>query len=316
MLCRSVIDGSNPDAVAKIVSALNIKVAPRDIRSKDSRNLLNVIMQQWLPLSTATFQAIVDVIPPPNAAQAIRVPHMLHPEKSVASTAPLAPTNDLEKSLYACDQSSDSQVVGYVSKMFAVRRSELPQFKPKEITAEEMRQRGREERERRAAALAAGEEESAFKPIPIDEVTRGVAEVAIAPVEPVEESPEVLLGFSRIFSGVLRRDTAFWATLPKYDSDLPPTHPRNEKHVVKVQIRDLYMMMGRELIAVEQVPAGHVCAIAGLEGVVFRNGTLWAGSALGAQEMPETLINLAGVDMQAAPIVRVALEPENPSESC
>jgi ribosome assembly protein 1 len=65
------------------------------------------------------------------------------------------------------------------------------------------------------------------------------------------------------------------------------------------------MMMGRELVAVEEVPAGHVCAIAGLDGVVFRNATLCAGE----------LINLAGVDMQAAPIVRVALEPENPSES-
>ena len=53
---------SNPDAVTKIVNALNIRVSPRDLKSKDTRNLLTLVMQQWLPLSTATFQAVVDVI--------------------------------------------------------------------------------------------------------------------------------------------------------------------------------------------------------------------------------------------------------------
>jgi ribosome assembly protein 1 len=138
------------------------------------------------------------------------------------------------------------------------------------------------------------------------------------PLLPIDQSSEVLLGFSRIFSGVLRRNTRLLATLPKYDSALPPTHPRNIRHVVKVTVGDLYVMMGRELVAVEEVPAGHVCAIGGLEGAVPRNATLWAPNAGGLDESTEVhegLINLAGISMQSAPIVRVALEPENPSES-
>lgn len=328
---------SNPDAVTKIVNALNIKISPRDLKSKDTRNLLTLMMQQWLPLSTATFQAVVDVIPPPDTAQRYRVPFMLHREKALAASAPLEPANDLEKGLYACDQGADKQVVGYVSKMFAVLRSDLPEFKPKEITAEEMRQRGREERERRAALAASASasgtgaegakqasSSSSSNGIPIDGIeglqvgmdnthisnttSQAPSEIPMAednaPILPVDESSEVLLGFSRIFSGVLRRNTRLLATLPKYDSDLPPTHPRNIRHVVKVTVGDLYVMMGRELVGVEEVPAGHVCAIGGLDGAVPRNATLWAPSALGLEEtteMHEGLINLAGISMQVSP---------------
>jgi ribosome assembly protein 1 len=295
-------------------------------------------MQQWLPLSTATFQAVVDVIPPPDVAQRYRVPYMLHTEKAISSKTPLEPTNKLEEGLYACDQGEDKQVVGYVSKMFAVLRGDLPGIKAVEMTAEEMRKRGKEERERRAAlAASATAAPSATNGIPMDgieglttsmdkvEVEEGEKEAEIKdtandnePLLPIDPSAEVLLGFSRIFSGVLKRNTRLLATLPKYDSTLPPTHPRNIKHVVKVTVGDLYVMMGRELVAVEEVPAGHVCAIGGLEGAVPRNATLWAPNAGGLEEnteVAEGLINLAGISMQSAPIVRVALEPENPSTS-
>lgn len=313
--------------MTKIVNALNVKVSPRDVKSKDTRNLLTIVMQQWLPLSTATFQAVVDVIPPPFEAQRYRLPYMLHPDKAVASSAPLEPANKLETGLYACDQGEGQEVVGYVSKMFAVLRGDLPQFKPRELTAEEMRQRGREERERRAALAADsdGKKGGPSNGIPMDGIEGlqvGLDNVKLdasssnteressipkaednAPILPVDESSEVLLGFSRVFSGVLRRNTRLIATLPKYDSDLPPTHPRNIRHVVKVTVGDLYVMMGRELVAVEEVPAGHVCAIGGLEGAVPRNATIWAPSALGVQEdaeIGEGLINLAGISMQVS----------------
>nr|XP_018263281.1 ribosome assembly protein 1 [Kwoniella dejecticola CBS 10117]OBR85439.1 ribosome assembly protein 1 [Kwoniella dejecticola CBS 10117] len=303
----TVLNQHDPDATQKIVTALGVRVTPRDIRSKDTRNLLNIIMQQWLPLSTATFQAVIDVIPSPSDAQAIRLPFMLHPEKAAASNTSLLATNDLEKGLYGCDQSDSANVVAYVSKMFAVQRGDLPEFKPKEMTAEEMRQRGKEERERRAAILAARQEIA--KPSNDD---KGVE----TPLIPIDESSEILLGFSRIFSGVLRRNTPLIVTLPKFDNDLGVTHPRNAKYVARVEVKDLYMMMGRELVSVEEVPAGHVCAIGGLERVVPRSATLWAPTADGIKEITEDagLVNLAGVNLLSAPIVRVALEPENPSD--
>ncbi|KAL7421772.1 Cytoplasmic GTPase/eEF2-like protein (ribosomal biogenesis) [Cryptotrichosporon argae] len=316
---NTVLEGYNPEQVTKIVTALNIKVAPRDLRSKDTRNLLHVIMQQWLPLSTATFQAIVEVIPPPPAAQAIRLPHMLHPERAAASSVPLEPTSDLERALYACDQAETANVTAYVSKMFAVRKSELPEFKPRELTADEMRQRGREERERRAAAAANGEGEGSGVALdsdlskPLEALSLDSVPQEAAPA-PTSSTDEVLLGFSRVFSGVLRRSTRVVATLPKYDPALGPQHARNAKHVVAVTVTDLYMMMGRDLVSVPEVPAGHVCAVAGLVGVVPRNATLWAPSAHGLTSELQAPINLAGVNISAAPIVRVALEPENPAD--
>jgi ribosome assembly protein 1 len=289
-------------------------------------------MQQWLPLSTTTFQAVIDVIPSPADAQALRLAHMLHPEeaRAASSSAPLQPANDLEKALFSCDQAEGAQVTAYVSKMFAVDRGDLPQYRPKELSAEEMRQRGREERERRAAALASSQagagadgatpsatEANSGKPLTTDDLSKPLESLSLNANANVEatandnepssepESSEILLGFSRIFSGVLKRDTPLLATLPKFDPDLAPTHPRNTKYVTRVTARDLYMMMGRELVAVDEVPAGHVCAIGGLEGKVFRNATLWAPDAEGIKidEIPKTMINLAGVSMQVGDIV-------------
>ncbi|GMK57285.1 hypothetical protein CspeluHIS016_0401190 [Cutaneotrichosporon spelunceum] len=308
----------NPEATSKIVKALNVRVAPRELKSKDTRILLTTIMQQWLPLSTATFQAVVDVIPPPNVAQAIRIPFMLHPQEARASSTPLQPVGGLEKALFACDQRPEAPLIAYVSKMFAVRRGDLPQFKPREMTAEEMRTRGREERERRAA-LAANQ-----GPTDPNELAKPLESLNLdAPLEePKAESnadAEVLIGFSRVFSSVLRRGAAVTVTLPKYDAELGPDHHRNAKHIRHATVSDLYMMMGRDLVAVDSVPAGHVCAIAGLDNIVPRNGTLCAANgnddARGADGLrADGLVNLAGVNMQAAPIVRVALEPVNPSD--
>ncbi|BEJ14863.1 hypothetical protein CspHIS471_0406300 [Cutaneotrichosporon sp. HIS471] len=304
----------NPEATSKIVKALNVRVAPRELKSKDSRNLLTSIMQQWLPLSTATFQAVVDVIPAPNAAQAIRIPFMLHPQKARASSSPLQPVGGLEKALFACDQRPEAPLVAYVSKMFAVRRGDLPQFKPREMTAEEMRARGREERERRAALAAKQGEVSdpndLAKPLESLNLDAPVEE----PKPAADADAEVLLGFSRVFSSVLRRGATVTVTLPKYDAELGPNHSRNAKHMRQATVTDLYMMMGRDLVAVDYVPAGHVCAIAGLDNIVPRNGTLCAANANGDAPGADGLVNLAGVNMQAAPIVRVALEPLNPSD--
>ncbi|ODN80017.1 hypothetical protein L202_03878 [Cryptococcus amylolentus CBS 6039] len=340
---ETVLEEHNPDAVQKIVSSLSLRIPPRDLRSKDTRNLLNLIMQQWLPLSTATFQAIIEIIPSPLSAQGIRLPHMLHPEEAKGAGGKgsgsgggpvLKPRNALENALYTCDQSETAPVTAYVSKMFAVRHSELPEFKPKEISAEEMRARGKEERERRARLLEArkaggegadgveGGVESVVKPL--EDLILENAEQGKEGKEETEEKEdsEIILGFSRIFSGTLHRHTPLLCLLPKFNPLLPSPllHPSNAKHIVPLIATDLYMMMGRELVSVESVPAGHVCAIRGLEGGVARSGTLWAGDAKGYDEFVGggegggEVVNLAGVGNAAAPIVRVALEPENPSD--
>ncbi|KAF9084964.1 Cytoplasmic GTPase/eEF2-like protein (ribosomal biogenesis), partial [Mortierella sp. GBA35] len=126
----------NPDKemTEKVVKSLNLKVLPRDMRSKDTRAILTTIFSQWLPLSTCVLLAVVEQLPSPAAAQKIRMPKMLHP----LETTPPEPTEDWEKGMVNCDPSSG--VVAYVSKMVSVPLDVLPKNKRKTLSAEEMRQ--------------------------------------------------------------------------------------------------------------------------------------------------------------------------------
>ncbi|KAG8686215.1 Cytoplasmic GTPase/eEF2-like protein (ribosomal biogenesis), partial [Ceratobasidium sp. 395] len=106
----SVIVNPNPDKVAKICTTLDIKVTPRDLRAKHTRQLVATIFYQWLPLSTCTFQAVVDAIPPPHKAQGIRVSRMLHPDQDTDTPEP---QNKLEHDLYTCSTDPSACVVAY-----------------------------------------------------------------------------------------------------------------------------------------------------------------------------------------------------------
>jgi ribosome assembly protein 1 len=233
---------------------------------------------------------------------------MLHPDLPYHQLTVKAETK-LEEDLYTGNASPDAFVVAYVSKMFAVPASALPQNQRKPLTAEEMRQRGRASREAAAALAATGailiEEEKV-----IDLAGNG-PEGAAAPAaedkaaEKTNEDEESLLGFSRLYSGVMKAGQTLYAVLPKYNAKLPPSHPRNKRFITPVKIDNLYMMMGKELVMVDQVPAGNVFAIGGLEGKILRNGTLcgYGGrevelDATGAADKDkEALVNLAGLNM-------------------
>ncbi|KAI0770366.1 translation elongation factor 2 [Fomes fomentarius] len=314
----------NPDKVSKIITTLGLKILPRDQKSKDHRQLLSLMFSQWLPLSTCVIQTIVDIVPPPSDAQRIRIPKMLYPN---IYDSTIAPKNKLEEDLYACCSAADVSLVALVSKMFALPTKELPGIKKKSLSADEMRSRAKAVREARAAATAASD---ALPPdatsVPLEEVMKkaqieeekvdGEAEKQVSE----DDAGETLLGFARIYSGTIRVGTTIVCVLPKYNLTLGAAHPRNAEHLVTAQVEELYTMMGRELVPVESVPAGNVFAVKGLEGKVWRNATLCAPAAGGVgdgtnlSEFKDSLVNMAGVIRYAAPIVRVALEPEHPAD--
>ncbi|KAG0014479.1 Cytoplasmic GTPase/eEF2-like protein (ribosomal biogenesis) [Podila clonocystis] len=281
----------------KVVKSLNLKVLPRDMRSKDTRAILTTIFSQWLPLSTCVLLAVVEQLPSPPAAQKIRMPKMLHP----FVTNPPEATEDWEKGMINCDPSSG--VVAYVSKMVSVPLDVLPKNKRKVLTAEEMRQRGRITREQLIASAKAAEIGEAGVHLDVDEVIENRARMEAEERAAAEEleGKEALIGFSRIYSGTVRVGQKLKVLGPKYD----PAHPT--LHCSEVTVDSLFMIMGRDLIGLDQVPAGNVFGIGGLEGHVLKYGTLWSAEWEGGQ-------NLVGKGLETAPIVRVALEPENPSQ--
>ncbi|ELU38974.1 ribosome biogenesis protein Ria1, putative [Rhizoctonia solani AG-1 IA] len=303
----------NPDKVTKICSTLDVKVTPRDLKSKDTRQLAASVMSQWLPLATCTFSTVVDAIPPPHKAQGVRVSRMLHPDQDSDS---LEPHNKLESDLYTCSTDAEACVVAYVSKMFAVPTKDLPANKKKEMTADEMRARGRAAREARAAAGVGDTIVEEAKPVDSGEHT--VVETKPGALDGLVEEDETLIGFARLFSGVLRPGATVYCALPRFDNQKP-----NASTLRTVKVGLLFTMMGRDLVPVNEVRAGNVFAISGLEGVVWRNATLCSPNAGGLPEhedgiknvdqYKDCLVNLAGV-ARASPIVRVALEPAEPAD--
>lgn len=237
---------------------------------------------------------------------------MLHPDLPYHQLTVKA-ENKLEEDLYSGNASADAFVVAYVSKMFAVPASALPQNQRKPLTAEEMRQRGRASREAAAALAATGAtltEEG--KVIDLEHGNPNGNTPTISEdqtVDQADENEESLLGFSRLYSGMMKAGQTLYAVLPKYNTKLPPSHSRNKRFITPVKIDNLYMMMGKELVMVDQVPAGNVFAVGGLEGKILRNGTL---CGFGAREVDleaeaadkdrEALVNLAGLNMTVSSV--------------
>lgn len=295
--------------MTKIVSTLNLKIPPRDLKSKDGRSLLSLIFSQWLSLSTCVIQAIVDVVPPPSVAQRTRIPKMLYPDLYDAT---VEPKSTVEENLFSCDKTEGACVVALVSKMFAVPDRELPKNKKAPLTADEMRRRAREAKEAREAAAAAAQASDSASlndaPAKLDVKDRSASGTP-APSEPEkgaekegETEGETILGFARIYSGTIKVGTTISCVLPKFHNSLPADHLRNVPHVVSAPVEALYTMMGRELVPVDSVSAGNVFAIEGLEGKVWRSATLCAPDEKGVRiaegeaqaDAKGHLINLGG----------------------
>ena len=270
--------------MAKIVAALDLKIPPRDLEFKDTRHLLSLIFNQWLSLSTCVVQAVIDVIPAPPIAQATRIPKMLYPDLYETT---LQPKNKTEEDLYASKFAPEACVIAYVSKMFAVNAKDLPENKKKPLTADEMRMKSQEAREAKEAEPLANE---------------------LSALSIVDDAPdpnhrnEVLLGFARLYSGTIRVGTSVYAVLPKYNTGLGPTQSSNAKYLLTANVEALYVMMGRELIPVQQVRAGNIFAIKGLESKVWRSATLCSpeengiGKDLDPVRQKDCLINLGAVN--------------------
>ncbi|KAJ1600738.1 hypothetical protein NDA14_003333 [Ustilago hordei] len=349
----AVIESRDQEKIEKIVNSLNLKVHPRDLRSKDPATLIKAIVSQWLPLASCAFAAIVYVIPPTSKAQAKRIPMMLNPDMSYFDRGNYKAKTPLEEHLMNAEIGPKSNRVAYVSKMFAVKKEDLPEAKKAPMTAEQMRERAKESRERQAAVKAAlaatgatmeggvgdatGEangtslgEAEAQRAARVQRENEAQAEKEKAEEEEEEDdgADEVVLGFARLYSGTLRAGQWMYALLPKYNTSLAPSHPSNVKHIKAIQLESLYMIMGRDLLAVNEVPAGNVFAIRGMEGKVLRNATLCSPSLIQSYSIERhqdpttidpalassTFVNLAGINMLSAPIVRVALEPVNPQD--
>ena len=99
------------------------------------------------------------------------------------------------------------------------------------------------------------------------------------------------VAFARIFSGTLRRGQEIYVLGPKHDPSAA-SHSELENyvkdslagggletsglgvHAMKVKVENVYVLMGRELELVDNVPAGNLLGISGLSKCIVKSATV------------------------------------------
>ncbi|KAM9366263.1 elongation factor-like GTPase 1 [Symphorus nematophorus] len=327
-LYDAVVTRRDKEKVEKVVTSLGVKVMARDSRHSDPKVLLSAICSQWLPVSQAVLSMVCEKLPSPLDMTAERVEKLMSVGARRFDSLP-EQTQELKKAFLECSSEESAPAIVFVSKMFAVDAKALPQNRQRPLTQEEIAQRRELARQRHADRMAADQTsaESQKDPThsgstpqegqPAGMSTAKMESLTLKDSKPeeIEEQKETFIAFARVYSGVVKKGQRVFVLGPKYDpaqgliklpegcsaSDCVPEVP----HLSCCSMESLYLLMGRELEELEEVPAGNVLGIGGLEDCVLKSATLSTSPACS----PFTPLNF-----EATPIVRVAIEPKHPSE--
>uniref|UniRef100_A0A8C1GGK8 Elongation factor like GTPase 1 n=1 Tax=Cyprinus carpio TaxID=7962 RepID=A0A8C1GGK8_CYPCA len=297
----AVVTRRDKEKVEKMVTSLGLKVMSRDLRHSDPKVLLSAICSQWLPVSQAVLSMVCEKLPSPAEISAERVEKLMSVGARRFDSLP-EQTQELKKAFLDCSADETAPVIVFVSKMFAVDSKALPQNKQRPLTQEEIAQRREQARQRHAERQAANQ--SAESP--------GSALSVKTAVE--EDNKEHFVAFARVYSGVLRKGQKVFVLGPKYDPSLALRLPEgcsaadvlpSVPHMACCTVDSLYLLMGRELEELDEVPTGNVLGIGGMEEFILKSATISTSPSC----PPFTPLNF-----EATPIVRVAVEPKHPSE--
>ncbi|XP_006030284.1 elongation factor-like GTPase 1 [Alligator sinensis] len=319
------------DKIDKIITSLELKIGAREARHVDPRVHLNAICSQWLPISEAVLSMVCNKLPSPLDITAERVEKLMCVGARTFDSLP-PETQDLKNAFMKCSSEETAPVIVFVSKMFAVDSKALPHNKPRPLTQEEIAQRRELARQRHAEKLAAIQsqelpEKALCGNAPEttgktgetkgdeQQLTSQIEVMTLKTVKQEADTKESFIAFARVFSGVVRKGQKIFVLGPKYDpseslhklplgcsaeDDLPSV-----PYMACCILENLYLLMGRELKDLEEVPSGNVLGIGGLHEFVLKSATLSTSPAC----PPFTPLNF-----EATPIVRVAIEPKHPSE--
>ncbi|XP_034240002.1 elongation factor-like GTPase 1 isoform X2 [Thrips palmi] len=314
------------EKLQKIVESLKIKLTTRDMRHTDAKVQLQAVCSQWLPLAIAVLDMCCEKLPPPSKINEEKV------EKLMCSSAKrfdsLPPeTQKLKNSFMACSSRDEDPVIVFISKMFPVERSQLPENRSQPLTQEELALRREQARQRHAERInqesAGGNTPVASIPLPepsgVDKSSSTENNVADSSKSPLED--DAFVAFARVFSGKLRVGQDLYVLGPKHnpltalnkerkgeeivDPSLTLKDLKNGQHITRIKVSSLYLLMGRELQALEEVPAGNVLGIGGLEEHVLKSCTL--SSTVACPSFTE-------LQLMATPILRVALMPKHAAD--
>uniref|UniRef100_A0A1A8JE88 Elongation factor-like 1 n=2 Tax=Nothobranchius kuhntae TaxID=321403 RepID=A0A1A8JE88_NOTKU len=325
-LYDAVVTRRDKAKVEKVVTSLGLKVMARDLSHSDPKVLLSAICRQWLPVSEAVLLMVCKKLPSPLDMASERVEKLMSVGARRFDSLP-EQTKDLKTAFLQCSSGESAPVIIFVAKMFVVETKALPQFRHRHLNQEEIAQRRELARQRHAEKMIASktgpERDKDISPsdsAPAECQPTGLSAAKMESLtlkEPEEdgEQKEVFIAFARVYSGMVKKGQRLFVLGPKYDPSqalrlLPEGCTASHDglkvpHLSCCSMENLYLLMGRELEELEEVPAGNILGIRGLEESVLKSATLSDSPVC----PPFTPLNF-----EATPIVRVAIEPKHPSE--
>lgn len=127
----------------KIVNALNLNIAARDVKHQDPKIYLQAIFQQWLPLAGAVLTAVCDKLPSPKEIGSDRAKCLMFSQWGDDLEALPKETVSLLSDVIECSSDASRPTVAFVSKIFAVETKLMPSNRPKQqsLSADELRER-------------------------------------------------------------------------------------------------------------------------------------------------------------------------------
>ncbi|XP_014340293.1 elongation factor-like GTPase 1 [Latimeria chalumnae] len=328
-LYEAVVMRRDKEKTEKIVKSLGLKISARDSHHTDPKVHLNAICSQWLPVSQAVLSMVCSKLPSPLEITAERVEKLMCVGARRFDSLP-APTQELKKAFLECKSEDTAPVIVFVSKMFTVDSKALPQNKQRPLTQEQLAQRRELARQRHAEKRAASQSQPSSEQaacgnrseVPSQnskcheqQLTSQMESITLTAERRETEEKEHFIAFARVYSGIVRRGQKIFVLGPKYDpsgglNQLPSGCSAVEgqemvPHMTSCTLEDLYLLMGRGLEDLEEVPAGNVLGIGHLEEYVLKSATLSTSPVC----PPFTPLNF-----EATPIVRVAVEPKHLNE--
>lgn len=300
------------DKIPAIAEKFNVKIHTRDFRQSDPKVHIHAIFSKWLPIERSVLEQVVRLCPNPSMISEEKATQLMCSLKQDFESLP--PKTKLLRTAFMESNPNSETVIVFISKMVAVDRSILPENKQRRLTREEL-ERKRElvkqriqQRNQELENQMNGISLSDNNPSP--SVTANEQKVCKIETEEEIKEPEdenVFIAFARVYSGTLKRGAKLFALTPKHDPNLiaEMNDPLQSPHISEVTIESLYLLMGKQLEELDEIPAGNIVGIRGLQEHVLKTATL------------STTIycpSFCDLTIMATPILRVAVEPKNPGD--
>ena len=301
---QTILDDKDKERLEKMIGTLGLKIPPRDLRSTDPKILLTAVMSTWLPLAVSVLSMVCDNLPSPSDIGLERSKKLMCPQTKKFEIMP-DETKKLLASFIACSSDDSEPKIVFISKMFPVTKSQMPQNRAKPLTEEELASRRTAARERHQERQVTG--------------TEGAVQLTAEQLKTLdlnkeeENKPEnelEFIAFARIFSGTLKAGDEVFVLGPKYDPTISGKYLADGEfpehcHASKVTVSGVYMLLGRDLENLEVGYAGNIIGISGLAKSVIKSATLCSNPWC------PPFVELV---QSTFPILRVAVEPVRSSD--